>query len=327
MISVFFYCFAINDWKIRLSRQINRIVSSGLYDGADELFLFVTDTSGQLQQEVKSLIANLPKIFLNYTTTNYGEGFLALSKLDELSREPKDRKILYFHTKGVFNKYKNFATKEIDEIKIKGVDCWVEIMEYHLIDKWKDCVDLLDENDIVGTSCHGYWWWGNFWWTKSSHVRKIPPIKNFYNGSRWSVEAWIHESAPDKHEIPHRQLRPIKYDPCYSILPNYFHDKSIDTSSITINIKEAKYGYFAQQRDEGRKVPETSEKLVDVTDKVRDIIEANPMNEIRIDQVIPNFDVAHGQEKSLRIKFRTNIDPEQEYTITSFGHWNLCIIS
>jgi len=329
MISVVFYCFMINDWKERLSRQINRIVSSGLYEGADELFLFVTDTSNSLRSQVEELIKDLPKIKLNYTEVNYGEGFLALSKLDDLAREDKERKFLYFHTKGVFNKYKNFETKEIYELKLKGVDCWVEMMEHFLIDNWKECVNKLDNNDIVGTICNSFWWWGNFWWTKSSHVKNIPSIKQFYNGSRWSVEAWIHESAPNKEQtVTYYEFRPTHYDLYYSVLPKYFYDNSIDLSDLKIDIKEAKYGYFAEQRDEGRCAPQTTDKFIDVTDKVIEMIGNDPRIKIEPDRVVESgVDIACGQEKSLRIKFSTNIDPKNEYVITSFGHWTFKIVS
>ena len=114
MIAVVLYCYMINDWEPRLKRQINRLVNSGLYDAANELHLFVTDQSNGLKPYLEEILKDLPKIQLNYTNVNYGEGFLALSKVEELSMSG-DYKILYFHTKGVFNKYKNFQNKEIND--------------------------------------------------------------------------------------------------------------------------------------------------------------------------------------------------------------------
>lgn len=324
MISIILYCYAINDWKSRLTRQINRLVSSGLYEEADEFFLFVSDPSECVGSEIENF--NLSKINLNYTKINYGEAYLALSKLDELAREEKERKIFYFHTKGVFNKYKNFETKELDEIKNKGVDYWVETMEHFLIDKWDACVDKLNDNNIVGMTQYGCWWWGNFWWTKSSHVKNIPNFKNIYNGSRWSVEAWIHASAPNKSEIPYYQFKEIKYDPCYTYLPNYFHNNSIDLSQIKINVIEAKYGYFANQRDEGRGMKKLEDETIDVTDKINKILLEDPKSIIVPDQ-LSESDVSPGNEKNVRIKFSTNIDPKEEYVITSFESWGFRIFS
>ena len=328
MISIVFYCFMINDWREKLSRQINRIVSSGLYEAADELFLFVTDESNNLRPEVEDMIKDLPKIKLDYTTLNYGEGFLALSKVEDLAKEEGERKILYFHTKGVFNKYKNFETKEINNLKLKGVECWVEMMEYFLIDNWARCVEKLNDNDIVGTICNAYWWWGNFWWTRSSHVKNIPSIRKFYS-SRWSAEAWIHESAPNKEEtVKYYQFKPTRYDLYYSVLPKYFYDNSIELGELKIDIKEAKFGYFAEQRDEGRGPPQAPDQFIDVTDKLINLIGNDPRAIINQHQLVePGVDVAHGHEKSLRIKFSTNIDPENEYVITSFMDWDFTIVS
>lgn len=316
-ISVFLYCFAINDWKPRLQRQINRIYKSRLYDNCEEIFLFVTDPSGNIKNDIEEIIKPFPKIDLQYTNINYGEAYLALYKICELSKE-KDRKILYFHTKGVFNKYKNFQTKEIDELKIKGVECWVEMMEYFLIDNWMDCQSKLDQNNIVGLTCNNFWWWGNFWWSKSSHIRNIPHIEKFYNGSRWSVEAWIHESSPEKEKIPYFEFRKINYDPHYSFLPKYFYMKYLN-EEIKIKIINAEYGYFGEQRDEGRQIPE-EQKTINVKDKLLETIGDNPKIIINPGGLSDQRDIAPGFEKSLRIKFSTNIEPEKEYVITSFGN-------
>jgi hypothetical protein len=144
----------INDWRWRLSRQIKRLVKSELYESADNIYLFVTDPTNKQKDKVELLIKDLTKINLDYTDINYGEAFRALSKISEISKDP-NHKMLYFHTKGVFNKYKNFETKEINTLKLKGVECWVEMMEHILIDNWKDCVDKLENNDIVGVTNHG----------------------------------------------------------------------------------------------------------------------------------------------------------------------------
>lgn len=313
----------INDWEPRLKRQINRLVNSGLYDSADELHLFVTDESNKLKSNLEEILKELPKIQLNYTNTNYGEGFLALSKVEELSRIG-DYKILYFHTKGVFNKYKNFANKEIDNLKNKGVDCWVEMLEYFLIDNWKDCLDKLDDNDTAGVTNNGGWWWGNFWWTKSSHVLKNIPIKQFY-GSRWNAEGWLHESNQEKDKIKFHEFYHFTYDPYYSILPDYIYKTNLE---FTIEILDAKWGYFAEQRDEGRPLSNTELMFIDATESVKNNITKNKNNSHTIEthsSISVLTDPAEGFEKSLRVKFKTNIDPENEYIISSFGNWKIQI--
>lgn len=324
MIKVVFYCYAINDWEHRLDRQIKRLVSSGLYDGAEDLYLFVTDPSQSQKDKVLNLIKDLPKIKLDYTEINYGEAVLALRKVDELGKN-EDHKILYFHTKGVFNKYKNFETKEIDEIKIKGVESWVEMMEHFLIDNWRLCECKLNDNDIVGVTCHGGWWWGNFWWVNSNHIKKIKEFDKHYNGSRWSTESWLHDACETREFTKTCELYRFTHDPHYSAIPKYFYDKTIDLQNINIFVTEAMYGWFAQQRDEGQGLKCSEIKLIDVTGRVKKLVEKNKLNINLHDVVCDLEDPAFGLDKQIRIKFKTNIDPENEYVISSYNFWKFNI--
>jgi hypothetical protein len=319
MIAVVLHCFTINDWEDRFTRQVNRIHSSGLYDGADEIYIFITDPSNLLEEKILTILNPYPKIILMYSNVNHGEGYKAISKVDDLGKLNDDCKILYFHTKGVFNKYKDFKTRDIDELKLKGVDCWVEMMEHFLIDNWKECINRLDENDTVGLTCNGDWWWGNFWWATSNHIKKNIPFKTYYQGSRWQSESWLHEANQERSKIKKHEMRHFENDPHYSYFPKYFYDGT-DISNLEITVLDAKYGYFAQQRDEGRQLKENNEILIDVTNKVNENL--NKFNKQKI-SIRPYEDTctedpAIGLSKSLRIKFKTNIDPENEYIITSF---------
>lgn len=323
MIIVIFYCFMINDWKEKLQRQINRLVSSGLYDGADELYLFVSDVDGNQKEEIDNMINHLPKIKLDYTNKNYGEGYLALSKVDELARSGNN-KIFYFHTKGVFNKYKDFENKEIDELKIKGSNCWVEILEHYLIDNWKKCVEKLDDHDCVGVINYGGWWWGNFWWVRSAHIMKNIPFKQHYTGTRWGAEAWLHDSNTDKDNIKIFEFNHFHYDPLYSSIPKYLYDGSVNEDDIKVEITKAEYGYFAQQRDEGRGLACKEIKKIDVTQNCKNALENN---NFKLNGLCPHNclvgveDPAFGIDKTLRIWFKTNIDPNNEYVISDFASW------
>ena len=326
MIDVVFYCYMVNDWEERVEKQIKRLVSSGLYQAADNIYLFVTDTTNEQKDKIELLIKELPKINLDYTNTNYGEAFKALSKISEISKDP-NHKILYFHTKGVYNKYKNFETKEIDDLKLRGVGCWVEMMEHFLIDNWKDCVDKLENNDIVGVTNHGGWWWGNFWWTRSSFVNTITPFDKHYNGSRWSAESWLHDANPNKENNKIHELNKFCYDPHYSVLPKYFYDKTVNLEELKIEVIQAEYGFFAEQRDEGRNLSTVNKHTLDVTENAKKEAEINGINMIP-QHIVNNLeDPAPGLDKQVRIKFKTNIDPENEYIITSIHFWRISVAS
>lgn len=323
MIIVVFYCYMLNDWEEKLKRQINRLVSSGLYDAAGELYLYVTDITGQQKSKVEELLANCPKIKLDYTTRNYGEAVLALSKVDELGKSG-DYKILYFHTKGVFNKYKNFQTKEINELKLRGVNCWVEMLEYYLIDNWKACVEKLDNYHTVGVGCYGGWWWGNFWWARSDHIKNNENFRDFHGGSRWRAEAWLHEANSKRNEIKFYEFNHFSYDNYYSVIPEYMYKQNIN---FDVEITKAELGYFGEQRDEGRPAP-SNPSFVDVTEETKKCLvkESNKwvVKTRQVERLIQK-DPAFGFQKTLRVYFKTNIDPENEYIITSFDSWDIAL--
>lgn len=326
MVGVVLYCFALNDWEWRLRRQIKRLDTSGLYEGADELYLLVSDIENSNEDLVKEIIADYPKYNLKHYTYNNCEAE-ALSLVDDLCRQNDDYKVLYFHTKGVFNKYKNFLTKEIDELKVNGVNSWVEMMEYFVVDKWRVCVQKLDTYDTVGVANNGNWWWGNFWWTKSSHVKKNTVFRDFYGGSRWHCEGWLHDANSDKENIKYYEMYKYTFDGHYTIIPSYLYNGE-DISGIEFDIIDAKFGYFLEQRDEGRGLMTEEDKVFDVTEQIKDSVKKTNYKRITNDWSKYDFDSEFSNrfgstlfctlQKTLRVRFRTNIDPENEYVISSF---------
>jgi hypothetical protein len=192
-------------------------------------------------------------------------------------------------------------------------------MEYFLIDNWKDCVKKLDEYDTVGVNNVNNWWWGNFWWSNSKHINNNIPFEQYFGGSRWQCESWLHESNSNINDIKYFQFHPFSYDPYYSILPKYFYDNT-DISNLEIKIIDAKFGYFAEQRDEGRGLSENNDNIVDVTNEVIELLKLsdNKTFDFFPEQSFTGNHPYKGNDKSIRILFKTNIDPEKTYTLTSF---------
>jgi hypothetical protein len=320
-VAVVLYCFAVNDWESRLTRQIKRLHTSGLYEGADELHLFISDVEDNKKELIKEMLKDSPKVSLNYTTRNWYE-FEALVKVDEIARANENCKVLYFHTKGVWNKFKIYGVHDFDPLKEKAVNSWVEALEFFLIDNWKKCIEKLNEYDTVGVTNNVRWWWGNFWWANASHIRDNVPMEA-YVGTRWTAEGWLHEGHPDQ-DIKFYEFYHFWFDPHYTIIPKYVYDGTVDAKHIKIDVIEAQYGYFAEQRDEGRGVTLFNEnKVIDVTDKVRELVSEKKHNKFLS---LLTSDAYTGRELPepvlghlplVRIRYRTNIDPENEYTITS----------
>ena len=49
----------------------------------------------------------------------------------------------YMHTKGVSSRVQSWA---------RNIFFWRSVMEYFLIARWRDCIDLLEQYDVVGGS-------------------------------------------------------------------------------------------------------------------------------------------------------------------------------
>lgn len=329
MIAVVQYCWAINDWEERLTKQLERVKNSGLYDKADELHLFITDSDMVNEEKVKLIHEKYPKYQLDYSNKNWGEGVMALQKVWDLGQEHEDGKILYFHTKGVFNKYRNFHTKEISNFKIECVEKWIELLEYFVIDNWDKCVEKLYEHDTTGVTNIGGWWWGNFWWAHSRHLKQLHRFKDYYNGSRWIAEAWIHDAHSNKNEIKFYEFYRFYFDPQASKIPRYFYEFD-GPDNIEVYIEKAQYGFFALQRDEGCGLVYDKDILIDVTDFVKNIIEKNNNKFIGFEfndellgfnhEIGSNTEIIENELKNIRIWFKTNIDPENTYFVSSISN-------
>lgn len=310
--AVVYYCYAINDWEERTRKTFDRFKNSGLYDGADELHFVVSDQAEQMDK-INSVLADYPRIQLSYSTPNHAE-YPGIKKVEEIANKG-DYNILYTHCKGVFNQFRLFETKEPYQLKINSTNSWVDMMLYFLVDNWKDCTSKLNEYDTVGVTNVHRWWWGNFWWTTSDHIKQLRP---FEGGPRWAAEAYLHEHHPDYTKIKFYEYFHFNYDAHFTILPRYLYDNS-DKSDIKFTIKKALFGCFEEQRDEGRAIV-PQENYIDVTNEVIEITQGKTLS-VRN----PGWQVnaSAGMERSLRIFFSTNREPDTEYVITGFSELNV----
>ena len=91
----------------------------------------------------------------------------------------EDFNVLYIHSKGV--------TKPWSDC----VKDWIDYMLYFNIDKFQTCLELLQEYDAVGVNLQDkpvLHFSGNFWWSKSSNIRKLGEITNeTYHGPEFYI--------------------------------------------------------------------------------------------------------------------------------------------
>jgi hypothetical protein len=103
---------------------------------------------------------------------------ITLKKIWDDSIE-NDSNILYLHTKGMTSYYNHLGPDVI--LKHKQYYYWRQLMNWGVLERWRECVEALKTHDTAGCNYiaepSGHFC-GNFWWTKSSHVRRLSDPTN-----------------------------------------------------------------------------------------------------------------------------------------------------
>lgn len=87
----------------------------------------------------------------------------------------EDAYILYFHTKGITSIMKHLKSGEMHFLR--KYQYWRYYLNWGVLENWSACVNGLQTCDVAGVnfmlepSPH---FSGNFWWSKSEHIRKLP---------------------------------------------------------------------------------------------------------------------------------------------------------
>lgn len=192
----FYLVVTMNDWKKVFLDQINYLVNSDLFNNTEKLYLRVFYSDENELFFIQNLIKNYTKIYLTSTKINEFE-FGILDLLQNISLE-ENFYCYYFHTKGVSidenNVFKYHKSNDLINLKI-NVESWRKYMEYFLIDKFENCLEVLDNNyDACGvqyTTNPKEHFSGNFWWSKSEYIKKLPKINSLDKTRRHNAEFWI----------------------------------------------------------------------------------------------------------------------------------------
>jgi hypothetical protein len=131
---------------------------------------------------------------------------LTLKKLwDDAQFMKDDTNIFYFHSKGITSYITNISQGSIKDHRTKHY--WRNLMNWSLMTRWKDCVHALKKNDVVSinylTKPYNHFG-GNFWWTKASHIKRLPDP----SGNEWR-EQWkyMHDNSGIYKENLYRRNR------------------------------------------------------------------------------------------------------------------------
>lgn len=185
-LAVFYHTFQNEISAFIYQQQINRLYVSGLMKEIDYFHIGVNGNQEMFYVPSKA------KVVYNKDWKEETETMIALK---DFACENPDYKILYFHMKGAS----------------KGTlisNAWRLMMEHFVIDKWKECVNFLDEYDCVGANLNSvgvtlwpngevthpvegtYNYTGNFWWANAKHIQTLDH-KFLTSNYRIDRELWI----------------------------------------------------------------------------------------------------------------------------------------
>jgi hypothetical protein len=205
-IVIFWHICELNNWREVVEDQYVTILSSGLLDRCIDVYVTFLGSS---ENNIDWLLSKNQKIHLkNYNHNLAHFERLCLNDLGRWSKE-NDSLVFYFHTKGV----SKINQKE-------NVWAWRKMLEYFLIEKHEECINILEKYDTIGGNLsdignnmhdgsllqisketHKMHYSGNFWWSKTEYLKNLPPIPESIPLERdvnyWICERWILQPYPN----------------------------------------------------------------------------------------------------------------------------------
>jgi len=182
---IYFHVCCINHYVYVFENIMDKIKISGLYDNITEI------RCGVLGYNYDADLFNDPKIVIRGTDRDISLSEVYTINLLYEDAQKEDFNVLYIHTKGITRHSLH-----------KSVYDWVNYLCYFNIYQFKKCIDFLEDYDTVGVNLvvnnpdvvtH---YSGNFWWSKTSYIRKLE--KCFYYCYN-SPEYWITEKNIGKY--------------------------------------------------------------------------------------------------------------------------------
>lgn len=170
----FMHIACMNHWREVVRSQIWKIKESGLLDATSKIFWGVLGEPDDLLFDPTFM----SKVEVFHRSPNLEEfEFPTIGKLADVCRS-EDCLVWYIHTKGV-----SYPDKRCEN--------WRNFMEWFALQNWKDCAKALEDHDAAGSWYYGGVFRGNFWWTKSSHVRYLVHPGELPPCGRGGAEVWI----------------------------------------------------------------------------------------------------------------------------------------
>ena len=163
-----FYHIYCNQHTLPVVRdQVAKIIFSGLYNHVTEIKCCLTGNKDNISQVENFLKDSGVKFKIE--SVGIDDTSFERFTLNHIAKVIKDNdKFLYIHSKGVSDRH----------AAADNVYWWRTWMEYNLMYRFKECLEALNNHNIVGvgytTKMIGPHFSGNFWWTTGSYFNTLP---------------------------------------------------------------------------------------------------------------------------------------------------------
>jgi predicted O-methyltransferase YrrM len=267
MNNIFYHISTINDFYERFLKTFNKVINSNLINNIDTFYVSLNGDKSLIEKfkiHPKIKVINLSKNFPNEgLTTNY---------LRKFAIENPNGNTLYLHSKGI--------TKRPEEIE--NVNAWVDYMEYFLIEKWGNCIEILKNKNTVGTEMKTppvakYHYCGNFWWAKNNYLSKLPEcdITDYYAPENWVLSLGQEDTYfnffSSKLNLYQSKINTIIYKSMFDIQDIKEEIKKLGSDSVKMFDGQFEGGIYLQQNlDE---ISETIDFLLKNNHKFENLLE------------------------------------------------------
>lgn len=109
--------------------------------------------------------------------------------------------ICYVHTKGITSLKRHLLSGNHQDFM--KYYYWRQYLNWGVLERWKECVDALDQHDIAGINYQTdptNHYSGNFWWATTKHIRSLPDPETkdwWYKLKNETDNSWL-KSASDR---------------------------------------------------------------------------------------------------------------------------------
>ena len=167
-IDIIYHSYCVNDFASILMNKLKKLRMSGLTDACDNFYILTSKAQERHKEFFEELQEFNPKIkIIHLTNTPIGNECDTFNWMRENFEDFEERAIYYCHSKGV--SYKDYALRA-------RVENWVRYLDLYNLHHWKTHLRNLETYDTSGCFMiqdppH---YSGNFWWTKTSHLKRLP---------------------------------------------------------------------------------------------------------------------------------------------------------